>query len=177
MMYDGTHYTGKPSVSSTIPFEGDSVLSPSTTLVVSRFGNETQQLGYVLRRVDATPSGSSYVVQTPVIARYCVQGAKPAISYDERFMVVHHYVGPNDYAELGYASPSDPAFQDILAKGSSNIVLVDLATGAHTRVTTMHAGQYALYPHFRSDGWIHFLVRDKVTNHEYAIASNAALVW
>ena len=39
----------------------------------------------------------------------------------------------------------------------------------------MHAGQYALYPHFRSDGWIYFLVRDKVTNKEYAVASDAAL--
>jgi len=39
----------------------------------------------------------------------------------------------------------------------------------------MHAGQYALYPHFRSDGWIYFLVRDKVSNKEYAVASDAAL--
>jgi hypothetical protein len=41
----------------------------------------------------------------------------------------------------------------------------------------MHAGQYALYPHFRSDGWFYFLVRDKNTNHEYAVASDAALAW
>ena len=24
----------------------------------------------------------------------------------------------------------------------------------------MNPGQYALYPHFRSDGWLYFLVRD-----------------
>jgi Bacterial pre-peptidase C-terminal domain len=177
MVYDGIHYTGKPSVTQNSPFEGDTVLSPSTTLIVSRFGNETQQLGYVLRKVIATPTATSYSISTPEIARYCVQGAKPAISFDERYMVVHHYVGPADYADLGFASASDPAFQDMLAKGTSNIVLIDLTTGAHTRVTNMHAGQYALYPHWRSDGWIYFLVRDKVSNLEYAVASDAALTW
>jgi hypothetical protein len=175
MIYDGTHYTGKPSTSNPSPFEGDTVLSPSTTLVVSRFGNETRQLGYVLREVTATPNGSSYDVSTNEIARYCVQGAKPSISFDERYMVFHHYVGAADYADLGFGSPNDAGFQDILNKGSSNIVVVDLVTGARTRVTTMHAGQYALYPHFRSDGWIYFLVRDKNTNHEYAVASGAVL--
>jgi hypothetical protein len=176
-MYDGTHYTGKASVSQNSPFEGDTVVSPSTTLLVSRFGNESQQLGYVLRKVIATPTATSYTISTPEIARYCVQGAKPAISFDERYMVVHHYVSPNDYADLGFASASDPAFQAMITKGTSNIVLIDLTTGAHTRVTNMHAGQYALYPHFRSDGWIYFLVRDKNTNLEYAIASDAALTW
>ena len=177
MMYDGTHYTGKPSITMPTPFEGDTVLSPSTKLAVSRFGNENEQLGYVLHQVIATPTASSYTVSTPEIARYCVQGAKPAISYDERFMVIHHYVGPADYADLGFASASDPAFQDMLAKGTSNIILIDLTTGAHTRVTNMHPGQYALYPHFRSDGWIYFLVRDHVSNKEYVVASDATMAW
>jgi hypothetical protein len=39
----------------------------------------------------------------------------------------------------------------------------------------MGAGQYALYPHFRSDGWIYFLVRDHDTTKEYVLASDAAL--
>jgi hypothetical protein len=177
MIFDGTHWTGKPGVTQAVPFEGDSVLSPSTKLVVSRFGNETGQLGYVLRRVDATPSGGSYTISAPEIGRYCLKGAKPAISFDEKYMVVHHYVGPADYAEYGFASASDPAFQAMLTQGTSNIFLLDLTSGAVTRITNMHAGQYALYPHFRSDGWIYFLVRDKNTNHEYAVASDAALAW
>ncbi|MEO8551961.1 MAG: PPC domain-containing protein, partial [Kofleriaceae bacterium] len=177
MMYDGTHYTGKPSVTVNAPFEGDTVLSPSTTMIVSRFGNEGQQLGYVLRKVVATPSGSSYTITTPEIGRYCVQGAKPAISFDEKYMVVHHYVSPGDYADLGFSSASDPTFQDMMAKGTANLVLINLTNGQHTRITNMHPGQYALYPHFRSDGWIYFLVRDKVSNKEYAAASDAALNW
>ena len=175
MLYDGAKYTGKPSVTTNSPYEGDSVLSPSSKLVVSRFGNESGHLGYVLRKVTATPNGTSYDITTPEVARYCVQGAKPAISFDEKFMVTHHYVTPADYAELGYASADDPAFKAILEKGSSNIQLINLATGARTRITTMHAGQYALYPHFRSDGWIYFQVRDKTTNKEYVIGSDAAL--
>lgn len=177
MMFDGSRYTGKPSVSVPAPFEGDSVVSPSTKLVISRFGNESEHLGYVLRRVDATPSGSSYSVSTPEIARYCIKGAKPAISFDEKFFVIHHYVGPNDYAELGFSSANDPTFKDMLAKGTSNIYLVSLATGDKTRITNMKPGQYAIFPHWRSDGWIYFLVRDKNTNKEYAVASDAALVW
>ena len=175
MVYNGTHYTGKPSVVMNSPFEGDTVLSPSTTMVVSRFGNESQQLGYVLRKVVATPTATSYTVTTPEIGRYCTQGAKPSISFDERYMAIHHYVGANDYADLGFASAADPVFKDMLAKGTSNLVLVDLTTGASRRITNMHPGQYALYPHWRADGWIYFLVRDKVSNKEYAAASDAAL--
>ncbi len=174
-LYDGTHYVGKPPVSVASPFEGDSVLSPSTQLVVSRFGNEGNQLGYVLRKITATSNGPSYDITAPEIGRYCTQGAKPAISFDERYMVFHHYVGPDDFADLGFASANDPAFQAIVAAGSSNIIIIDLTTGARTRVTTMSAGQYALYPHFRSDGWFYFLVRDKSSNKEYAVASDAAL--
>ena len=40
---------------------------------------------------------------------------RPAISFDEHYMVVHHYVGPADYADLGFASADDPTFKDMLA--------------------------------------------------------------
>jgi hypothetical protein len=40
----------------------------------------------------------------------------------------------------------------------------------------MPAGKYALYPHFRSDGWIYAQVRDTTTGHEITIASDAALL-
>jgi hypothetical protein len=176
MVYDGTHYTGKASVAQSSPFEGDSVLSPSTTLLVSRFGNESQQLGYVLRKVIATPSGQSYTVQVPEIARYCLSGAKPAFSYDEHWIVYHHYVTAADAQELGFTGPSDPAFQPYLQKGAANIYLMDLTNGVPHRITNMAAGQYALFPHFRSDGWIYADVRDTNAAHEYLVATDAALL-
>jgi hypothetical protein len=40
----------------------------------------------------------------------------------------------------------------------------------------MQPGQYALYPHFRSDGWIYAQVRDTNAGHEYTVASDAALI-
>jgi len=175
MVFDGTHYVGKPDVKVASPYEGDSVLSPSTKLVISRFGNESGQLGYVLRRVNATPNGPSYDVTTTEIGRYCTQGAKPSISFDEKFFVTHHYVGPNDWQDLGYPSAQDAGFQALLAKGTSNIIIVNLVTGQRTRVTNMKAGQYALFPHFRSDGWFYFLVRDQSSGKEYVVASDAAL--
>jgi len=175
MVFDGQHYVGKPAVSTPSPYEGDSVLSPSTRLVISRFGNQQNQLGYVLRKLTATPSGGSYNVSTTEVGRYCTQGAKPSISFDEKYFVTHHYVTSNDWQDLGFASANDPAFQAMLAQGTSNIIVVNLLTGARTRVTTMKAGQYALFPHFRSDGWFYFLVRDQSSGKEYAVASDAAL--
>ena len=53
--------------------------------------------------------------------------------------------------------------------------MVDLLTGATTRVTNMQPGQHALFPHFRSDGWIYFVVRT-LDGEEYYAASDAALV-
>ena len=175
MVFDGTHYVAKAQASTASPYEGDIVLSPSTKLAISRFGNESGQLGYVLRRINSTPNGSSISVTTTEIARYCTQGAKPSISFDEKYFVTHHYVGPNDFADLGFASASDPGFQALLSKGTSNIIVVNLQTGARTRITNMKAGQYALFPHFRSDGWFYFLVRDQNTDKEYVVASDAAL--
>ena len=54
-------------------------------------------------------------------------------------------------------------------------MLADLQTGKIVRITTVQAGQYALYPHFRADGWLYFLVRDMNTNTESVVASDAAL--
>ena len=41
----------------------------------------------------------------------------------------------------------------------------------------MAPGQYALFPHFRSDGWIYAIVRDNGRGREEIIASDAALVF
>jgi hypothetical protein len=51
-----------------------------------------------------------------------------------------------------------------------------LSTGIPQRITNMHPGQYALYPHFRSDGWLYGEVRDGQAGREYTIASDAVRV-
>jgi hypothetical protein len=155
MIFDGTKYVTKQRVRVLQPFEGDAVLSPSAQLEITRVsGPNERQLGYVLRKVVATPSGTTYTISTPEIARYCISGGKPGFSYDERWVTFHHYE----------------------TNGSANLYVMDLRTGNPIRITNMPAGQYALYPHFRSDGWIYAQVRDTATGHEITIASDAALL-
>jgi hypothetical protein len=177
MLFDGTKYIAHAQVTVAQAYEGDSVLSPSATLEITRVSDANDnQLGYVLRKVVATPSGSTYTIQTPEIARYCISGGKPAFSYDERWIVFHHYVTDADAIDLGFTGPNDPGFADYRTKGAANLYLMDLATGVPTRITNMPAGQYALFPHFRSDGWIYADIRDDNAGHEYIVASDAALL-
>jgi hypothetical protein len=39
----------------------------------------------------------------------------------------------------------------------------------------MNPGQFAIFPHFRSDGWIYYEVRDGNTKKEYIVVSDAAI--
>jgi hypothetical protein len=116
-------------------------------------------------------------VEVPIIATYCVNGGKPDISYDERWMVLHTYVSNTDVdaQELGFIDQNDPGFAPYIAEGAANLFLVDLRTSLSRRITDVSPGEYALFPHFRSDGWIYFVVRNR-TNTEWVAASNAALI-
>jgi hypothetical protein len=173
----GDGFESRPRVEVATPFEGDAVLAPSSRLTIGRLaGPDDRQLGYVLRAVTATPAGSSYDIVTPEIAQYCVTGGKPAFSYDERWIAFHHYIGPEDAVDLGFAGPGDPAFAPYLSLGGANLYVMDLSTGIPQRITNMHPGQYALYPHFRSDGWLYGEVRDGQAGREYTIASDAVRV-
>ncbi len=152
MVFTGSTYQQLPAVIVDSPYEGDSVLSPSTQLVVSRIsGPEGASLGYSIRRVDTSRTGDNYNVNINTqLARVCIPGAKPNISFDERFFVTHHY-----------------------EDGGANIYLTDMLTGEVRQITNM-GGNKALYPHFRSDGWFYFLVHDGDTEH--IMASDAAIV-
>ena len=54
--------------------------------------------------------------------------------------------------------------------------VVDFITGKKQKVAKMGPGQFALYPHFRSDGWMYFVVRTVATSPEHVVASDAALL-
>ena len=177
MVYDGTSFNPKPMVSQPTPNEGDTVMSPSSLLLMGRVaGGGWNQNGFRLRKLVATPVGNTYNVIAPEIGRYCVDGGKPGISYDERWAVIHRYVEDADAVELGFTGPNDPGFAAYANQGAANIYLLDLLTGILRRVTHVKPGQYALYPHFRSDGWIYFMVRTLGTDDEHIVASDAALV-
>jgi len=164
------------------PYQGDAVISPSSRWVITRFVDEGGAYqGYILNRLDASHQNGAIMASVSEIGRYCFQGGKPSFSYDERFVVYHHYFGGGpdpdaDARELGFTGADDPGFAEYASRGSSNIYLLDLLTGRSTRVTNMGPGQYALYPFFRNDGWIYFIVRTLGTTREYVIASDARLL-
>ncbi|MEZ4403286.1 MAG: hypothetical protein R3B06_24890 [Kofleriaceae bacterium] len=175
MIFDGTSYQSRGHIQVSTPGAGDTIISPSAKLLLSRVAGAGQaQNGFVMKQLVATPSGSSYTVTTPQVARYCVNGGKPAFSYDERWIVYHHWVQGEDWQAMGYASQTDPAFQALVTAGTSNIFLLDVQTGTSRRITNLAAGQRALFPHFRSDGWIYFT---HATSGEVIVASDAALVF
>lgn len=172
----GTSFTLGSTSTLAHPYEGDAVLSPSLTVLLTRQAGATTQEGYVLHRLDVTTAGTSFSVTAPEIGRYCINGGKPEFSFDERWMVIHHYIGDADAVELGFTGPSDPGFAAYRTRGAANVYLVNLTNGAQYRVTNMAAGQYALFPSFRSDGWIIFQVRDEASTPEHVVASDAALL-
>ncbi len=178
---------GAPTRLST-PSEGDPMLSPSGRLMVTRLkGREyarqlngdnlvtAEQSGYALHLVDTSWNGDESSASLTDVGRICMQGGKAVISYDERWMVFHHYVTDADAREMGYSGADDPDFADYRELGASNLYLVDLTSGDAQLITDMGAGQYALFPHFRSDGWIYFVVRN-LDGEELFAASDAAVL-
>jgi hypothetical protein len=176
LLYDGNTYQAGTVVDVTEPYEGDTTMSPSATMLVSRISGTSGQAGYRVRAMNATPSGSTYNVDTPELGTYCASGGKAVISYDERFVVFHHTILEEDAAEYGFSDVADPDFQDNYLRKRSDIFLIDLLTGERTRITSVGRDEWALFPNFRSDGWIYFLVRKGLSVPEYIVASDAMLV-
>ena len=163
-------YQVKQSVELDTPFEGDIMMSRSSTLLGARVAGEHGQLGYMVRQVTGTFVGDGYRFTLKPIGRICMAGNKANFSFDERFLVTHHYVKREDFA-------SDAEFAGYKEKGGSDIIITDFVTGKKQRITHMAPGQFALFPHFRSDGWIYFMVRDAsgATKSEVIAASDWAV--
>jgi hypothetical protein len=184
MIWTGSHFSPKPQITLDIPYQGDAIISPSSEMLVTRLsGPSDQHLGFVMFELTKTPNATSYDVEMKEVARYCYSGGKPALSYDERWMVYHHYISASsdaDAQELGFTGAGDPGYATYANRGAANVFLIEIATGARYRLTHMRPGQYALYPHFRSDGWIYYQVRDigmpgGGDETEYTVANDGAL--
>lgn len=187
MINQGNGFEAGAPVTLSTPLQGDPMLSPSGRLLITRVkGAErtvrvdgvdivtAEQSGYALHLVSTGRDGASWSASLEEVGRVCITGGKAVVSYDERWMILHHYTTADDAVELGFEGPEDPGFAPYAELGSSNIYLVDLATGETRRITNAGPGQYALFPHFRSDGWIYFVVRT-LDGQEYFAASDAAL--
>src|SRR5262249_12707895 len=132
MVSDGVGYQPKTPVTLATPLEGDQMLSPSSQLLVTRFGSKAGHRGYHLRRLTTTTtpgaSGPQIGATTDVVGTICGGGAKAMVSFDERFVVTHRYTDPAEDADV---PPS-----------SSNVIMTDLVTGDVVRLTHMKANQY-----------------------------------
>lgn len=150
------------------PFQGDTMMSRSGFLIGSRVAGDNTMLGYAISRLVSTKGPGGYAFTLNPLGRICMPGNKANFSFDERFLVTHHYLTQADFA-------SDPQSAQYQAKGASDIYMVDFVKGTKTKITHMNPGQFAIYPHFRSDGWLYFLVRDANTHQEYFVGTDAAV--
>lgn len=160
-----------------LPYEGDFGVSPSNRILASRVVGADENwnsklIGYRLSRI--IDDGTNITIEP--VGQLCLKGGKAVFSLDERWITSYHRVNNIDWQELGYASASDPEFLRLVESGTTNIILADLLSGTSATITALGAGQLALFPHFRSDGWIYFLVFDQNTNKRYIVASDAARV-
>ena len=161
-------YQVMQSTSLPTSFRGDTMMARSGLLLGSRVAGETGALGYAIDKVTYQKSATGYKFSLKTLGRICMPGNKANFSFDERFLVTHHYLTRADFA-------SDAEFAPYAGKGASDLYLADFVTGKKTRISRMAPGQFSLFPHFRSDGWIYFLVRDANTKKETIVATNAAL--
>lgn len=183
LLFDGIAYRPQPSVMKEFSFEGDFIISPSTSLLVSRAsGVDLQsaqrtvvQKSYNLHGIKRTVSDGVMQISATNLGTVCARGGKGTFSYDERFFTFHHRVSTEDYRDFGYSSPNDPEFTRYVESRASNIYLHDMLTGKTHRITKFAAGQVALFPHFRSDGWLHFLANGNGERRSL-MASDAAIV-
>ncbi len=177
LAFDGSRWVTKtPQVFDT-PWEIDWGLAPSNQLLASRLegriDGKLKHIGYPLYSIQRADGQSPYEKKS--LGNICVDGVKANFSFDDRFFVTYSYIKAEQWRELGYASVDDPTFQERLQAGASNIFLYDLWTDKLTLITQTGPQQYALFPHFRSDGWMYFVIFDAKQGRRTYVASDAAV--
>lgn len=156
---------GQNLSSTSITGEGSYQIGPSGQLIVGHITNDRLGDGYRVRNI--RPSGGAVDLSHPELSGYiCMHGEKPNLSFDNRFVVFHHYTD---------GSPQDTG----AVAETANIFIYDLKTKKGFRVTNMPARGRAFFPHFRADGWLYFLIKQSDENNrstESIVATNAAIL-
>jgi hypothetical protein len=176
LAYDGQKWVRKTGQTFAVPYEIDWVLSHSNQLGMSRLqaerGGIVRTKGFNLYKFQKNSQGQYAKTQ---IANLCGEGLKGDFSYDERFYITYSYVRADQWKYFGYTSANDPAFQAKLRTGAADLFLYDLFTKKMVPLTNMGSDQYALFPHFRADGWVYFEVYDRNTGRRTVVATDAAI--
>jgi hypothetical protein len=181
LQYDGTRWKRAAAQSFDTAWEKDWGLAPSNQLLLSRLegrvDNQLKHIAYQLYQLKKSSSNNNVPrYQKDLVGRLCFGGLKVGFSFDERFIASYGYIKADQYAQLGYASPDDPEFKARLEAGTANVFLFDLWTQKLHVVTRMPPGHFALFPHFRSDGWMYFMVYDQESGKRRLVAANNALL-
>lgn len=153
------------------PYTANWTLSPSDKLAIGTVSAATADKkarhgGYRIVLTDA-PSIASGALPTSFsdsnTALLCVgAGEKPQVSFDERYLVYYAY---EQHAELVKA-----------AQSSANLYVIDLlGDGKPVQLTNLPKGQFAQFPHFRSDGWLYFDLYNSATGVREVVATDAIL--
>lgn len=155
------------------PYRGDTMMARSGKMLGSRWAyapkaDGTTDWGYALEKLDSRIINGKYRFDLSPVGNVCLKGNKANISFDERFLATHHYNEPSDYT-------SEELAAGYKEKGSADVIVVDFVTGKKVKVAKMGPGQFGLYAHFRSDGWLYFLVVDRTTNKYRIVASDWAI--
>lgn len=153
--------------------QGDAGVAPGTTngslslAGESEFAKVIKKTGYRIRFVDKlrTDNVNYDAAGDTTASEICLKGNKAMMSFDDRFLVTHHAIDQEDDA--------------VNAGKHSDIWLYDILKKQTVRVTQTPPGVFALYPHFRADGWIYFLVREwdaaGAVRQDRIMATDAAL--
>lgn len=178
LQYDGQKWIRREPQIFDAGTEIDWGLSPSNRLLVSRkftviddAAYPTSYQFYQLSR----KTGEALSYEKESLGQICLKGLKGNFSFDDRFFVTYNHIEADQYKILGYSSAEDPEFLALLEAGSGNVFLHDLLTGESSALTHMGPGQYAQFPHFRSDDWLYFMVYDSKAKKRYLLGSDAAL--
>ncbi len=163
MKNDGLSYKAGRAAGMSVKGLVDMIVSPSAIIMNNRFGANATQSGFQLRSIVPEFSEEGGSLHFKKVGEYCGFGSKANFSFDERFLTFHQYPEPWRAGE-----PELPG-------DTSNVVVLDLLTGVSTRITQVPAGYKALFPHFRSDGWIYFILREPGDAREQVMASDFAI--
>lgn len=172
---DSTNFEKVSSQMIPTPFEANWMLSSSQKLAMGTISatNEAKRArhgGYHLVMTDAEEISARGVLPAwndDDSALLCVgHGEKPTLSFDERYLVYYAYE-QHKGREADVMNP---------VESSADLYVIDLlGDGQARKITNMPKGQYAQFPHFRSDGWLYFSIYDANTQERSVAATDTIL--
>lgn len=130
------------------PFHAGFQLSQDGSHVVAQIvdpASPNTQVGYAVYKVNRDEAGAISLEPVRVISG--LRGGKAKMGGDN-FVAFHHAVTAADFAHYGFASADDPAFQELVRRGTADIYVYDIRNNTVRRATNAGPGNLAWFPSF-----------------------------